>query len=215
MGLQLLTAPVSEPISLATARDCLRLDATDQDNYITNVLIPGARAEAEAFTGRALVTQKWRLLLDRFPSWPITAPMDTYRFSVRPAWNVPRGDVLEIHIPKNPVISIDAFKYKQNPNGDLVDLTDYQWDASSEPARVMAPYGAYWPVAQWSVDAVQIDFTAGYGQPFASPVTGVPIPADIIDFMLAHIGFKYENREAQDIPKEIYNILSKRRVTAE
>jgi hypothetical protein len=212
MGLQLLQSPASEPISLATVRDCLRLDATDQDNYITNVLIPGARAEAEAYTSRALVSQKWRLLLDRFPSWPITAPMDTYRFSVRPAWNVPRGDVLEIHIPINPVISIDAFKYKQNPNGALVDLTDYQWDASSEPARVMAPYGAYWPVAQWSVDAVQIDFTAGYNTA-GSP--SIPIPADFIDFMLAYIGFKYENREAQDIPKEIYNILSKRRVTAE
>lgn len=214
MGLQLLQAPTSEPISLATVKDCLRIDTTDQDNYIS-VLIRGARAEAEAFTGRALVTQKWRLLLDRFPSWPITAPMDTYRFSVRPAWNVPRGDVLEIHIPLNPVVSIDAFKYKQNPDGTLADMTGYQWDPTSEPARIVAPYGAYWPVAQWSMDAVQIDFTAGYGEPLASPVTGAAIPPDIIDFMLAHIGFKFENREAQEIPKEIYNILSKRRVTAE
>ena len=68
-GLTLVTAPASEPVSLTEAKAHLRLDSADDDSLIT-ALIRSARETAEAHMRRALVSQTWRLSLDRFPAAP-------------------------------------------------------------------------------------------------------------------------------------------------
>ena len=72
----LLTGPVAEPLSLAQAKNFLRVEH-DADDDLILALIAAARIQVEAETHRALMTQTWRLVLDR---WPTTG-----RIEVRPA----------------------------------------------------------------------------------------------------------------------------------
>jgi uncharacterized phiE125 gp8 family phage protein len=66
MSLQLLAPPAAEPVTLAEAKAHLKLDTSDEDALVA-ALITAARARAEWHTGRAFVTQRWRLRLDAWP----------------------------------------------------------------------------------------------------------------------------------------------------
>jgi len=63
----LLTAPAAEPLSLAEAKNFLRVDLADDDDLIF-ALIAAARLHIETQTRRALVTQTWRLVRDAWPA---------------------------------------------------------------------------------------------------------------------------------------------------
>ncbi|WPO39006.1 head-tail connector protein [Tardiphaga sp. 42S5] len=67
MSALLLVPPASEPLSLAEARQFLRVEHADDDAVIT-ALIAAARAHVEALTRRALLTQTWRFMLDAWPA---------------------------------------------------------------------------------------------------------------------------------------------------
>src|SRR5690606_13517289 len=66
MASTLLTAPAVEPLTLAEAKAWLRVEHDDEDDLIAT-LITAARAQVEAVTRRALITQHWRLVLDTWP----------------------------------------------------------------------------------------------------------------------------------------------------
>lgn len=63
----LLVPPSSEPLSLAEAKQFLRVEHADDDTVIA-ALIAAARAHVEALTRRALMTQTWRIVLDAWPA---------------------------------------------------------------------------------------------------------------------------------------------------
>jgi uncharacterized phiE125 gp8 family phage protein len=63
----LLTTPAVEPVAIADAKTFLRVDHTDDDDVVA-ALIAGARIHVEALTRRALITQSWRIVADRWPS---------------------------------------------------------------------------------------------------------------------------------------------------
>jgi uncharacterized phiE125 gp8 family phage protein len=66
MSAYLLTAPAAEPLSLANAKNFLRVEHGDDDAIIAS-LITAARSHVEALTRAALITQTWRVVLDRWP----------------------------------------------------------------------------------------------------------------------------------------------------
>lgn len=63
----LLAGPAQEPVSLAEARAFLKVDDIAEDGLITT-LIGAARLHIEGVTGRALLAQGWRLVLDTWPA---------------------------------------------------------------------------------------------------------------------------------------------------
>lgn len=73
MPAYLVTAPAAEPLSLADAKSFLRVEHGDDDAVIT-ALIAAARSHVEAMTRCALITQTWRLVLDRWPDGGRIAP---------------------------------------------------------------------------------------------------------------------------------------------
>src|SRR5215510_7030770 len=62
----LLTGPSAEALSLGEAKTFLRVEHGDDDQVIT-ALIAAARTHIEIQSQLALITQKWRIVLDRWP----------------------------------------------------------------------------------------------------------------------------------------------------
>jgi len=58
----LIAPPGEEPVTLAEAKSFCRIDGSDEDALV-NALIAAARLQVESLTGRALITQTWRLTM--------------------------------------------------------------------------------------------------------------------------------------------------------
>lgn len=146
MALVLKTPPATEPISLQEAKLYLRVDANDEDTLIAG-LITVAREYVERITGRALITQTWQQVLDRFPS--------------------------VFALPKPPLRAVVSIAYKTEDGlTHVIPATDYVVDAASEPARIVPAPGLAWPSdTLYPVGGVVVEFEAGYGD-----AADVPIP---------------------------------------
>lgn len=141
MALKLISAPTAEPITLAEAKLHLRVDSTDDDSYIT-ALIVAARQAAEHITERALLPQTWEMALDSLDG--------------------------EIQLLKPPLVSITSFQYV-DVDGVLQTYTGYALDNYSEPARLTPSYGTDWPVTRDQANSVLIRFVAGYADAASVP----------------------------------------------
>ena len=182
--LELVTAPVDEPVSLAEARLHLRVDGTAEDTHISDC-IAAARRWCESQCRRAFVTQTWRYWLDGFPNGAActTAFIDPTRAY---AYDDPRA----ILLPINPVASITNVKYVDTAGvlQTLVADTDYEADLVDDPARVLPAYGKDWPAARTKVNAVQVQFVAG--------VAAASVDPRAKQGVLFLVGHFFENREA-------------------
>jgi len=58
----LIAPPGEEPVTLAEAKAFCRIDGSDEDALV-DALIAAARLQVESLTGRALITQSWRLTM--------------------------------------------------------------------------------------------------------------------------------------------------------
>ncbi|HNL98397.1 MAG TPA: head-tail connector protein [Accumulibacter sp.] len=179
MFLASISPPATEPITLAEAKAHLRVDLTDDDALIT-ALIVAARQYAESETGRSLITQSWRLVLDGFPggSGPGTAgPIPSL---------LPGNAIL---LDQAPVQSITSIQYLDT-GGAWQTLPETEWVAElqSAPARITPAFGKTWPAALPQIGSVKVEFVAGYGEDAA-------VPQGIKIWMLLRLGALYENRE--------------------
>jgi len=167
LTLRLATPPAFEPLTPETVKLHLRINIedTDQDERI-NALIEVAREQVEALTGRSLITQTWQRLARAFP--------------------MSRG---AIELGRPPVERIEFIKYI-DASGVLrtLDSALYELDSQSQTAYVVPAYNATWPVARNKINAVQIQFIAGYGDAAA-------VPARAVQAMLLLVAHYFENRE--------------------
>jgi len=171
------TAPIEEPIDLATARLQVRMTADDTtvENPLFAIWIAAARRHAEALTGRSFITQAWRLVLDEFSHC--------------------------IELERGPVQSITSLTYRdmagttqtvswaaaangiqRSTDGTLVA------DLSGDIARIAPAFGRTWPEALPEIGAVAVAYTAGYGAAAA-------VPEGIKHWMLLRVARAYETRE--------------------
>ena len=168
MGLTLIATPGVEPVTLAEAKLHLRVDAADDDTLIA-ALIVAARNQAESRTGRALVTQQWRLDLDRFP-------VDT------------------IDLPMPPLQSVESITYLDHDGvRQTLAASEYTVISNETPGVVLPAYGKSWPSCRVAPGSVQISFTAGYGG------AAVAVPQAIKQWMLLQVGHGFANRESVNV----------------
>lgn len=171
MSLSLITAPGLEPISLAEAKQQVRLtpDSTAEDELLV-ALIAAARHHAEAVTSRQLLEATWDWQLDEIC-----------------------GDVVQI--PRPPLRSITSVSYLDTSGvAQTWSSANYQYAAPAGPYAVhgrLAPMPtATWPLAgSGYLNAVTIRFKAGYG------TTPEDVPEAIRMAMRLMIGAWFENRE--------------------
>jgi len=170
--LSLKTVPVLEPMTVTDAKAHLKVE-DDEEDALIEALVAAARSHAERITGRQLITAVWTLKLDRFPCG-------------------------EIEIPVAPLLTVVSVKYR-DPDDVLTvwPTTEYVVDAPAGPyattGRVYLAHKKEYPTTACRPDAVEIEFTAGYG---ADPTT---IPLEIRQALLLLMGHWYENRETVNI----------------
>ena len=155
-----LTAPSAEPVSLAQAKQHLRVDFTDDDAYIS-ALITAARQRVEKITNRAIFNRKVLLTLDYFPfpGWGSTTGSTAHDYFMH--WYY-RG--LTIRLPLPATVSVESLSYLANDGVTVVtiDASKYVVDTTSEPARISPVPGYTWPYQQNYVPGqVRVNFTAG------------------------------------------------------
>lgn len=175
----LVTPPTAEPVTLAEAKLFLRVDVTDDDALITE-LIAAARKRNEEKQGRAYVTQTWDLFLDEWPEKD--GP---------------------IEVPRPPLQSVTSVKYTKS-GGSVVTLaaTEYYVDTASEPGRVVLNVDKSWPSDELrSANGIEVRFVAGYG-------AASTVPEQIKDAVKELVAHWYEHRDlGQEIPRGIDLLL--------
>lgn len=179
MGLMLHAAPSVEPISLIEAKAHLRVDHSTDDTLITASIV-AARAAAENFCQRALITQQWKKTLDFFPCG-ITLPMP-------------------------PVQSVVSLKY-YDTNGvqQTLDSLTYTLDVMNEPGRLVPAYGLTWPATRDIPNTVEVIYKAGYGDA-AVNVPG-PIKAWILLKIAELYEYREASAERAAVPHEFVDHL--------
>lgn len=134
----LLTPPAAEPLTLAQAKDFLRVQH-DADDDLIAALIAGARLHVEAQTRRALMTQTWRLVRD---VWPASGRL--------PVLPVPLREI------------VAAGVWRADGTLQAIDLDAFAIDAASGPAVLAFERGAM-PAPGRLAAGIEIDIAAGYG----------------------------------------------------
>ncbi len=83
------TSPAELPVSIFEARSHLRVDHSEDDALIAGYIAAATDAldGRDGLLGRALVTQRWRLVLDAFPAGPIVLPLPPLRSVLSLSYN--------------------------------------------------------------------------------------------------------------------------------
>ncbi len=170
MALLIKTLPASEPISLTEAKNFLRITDSDDDALI-NSLITAVRQKAETWIRRALITQTWTLWLDA----------------------VPNG--LTLSIPLSPLQSITHIKsYDLANSAGTFDSVKYFVDVAS--ARVALNDGQSWPTILRKINALEVEFVAGFGAASDVPETIKQGILQWIKLLFANKSKLYESDES-------------------
>lgn len=167
-----ITAPVLEPVSLNEAKQHIRVTADDEDTLI-NQLIISARQRAEVYMKRAILTQTLEIYSDAFESY--------------------------IDLPFSPVQSVVSIKYIDTDGGEqTLDAAEYSLSNKRTPAVVVEAYGKTWPTTRDQLDAVTVQYVAGWLNPAS-------VPGPIKSAILLMVGDMYRNREDVS-PEENYQL---------
>ncbi len=131
----LLAGPAEEPVSLAEAKGFLKVDDGAEDGLITT-LIGAARLHIEGVTGRALLAQSWRVVLDQWPE---------------------NGQVKLPVTPFRSVTQITA--YDEDGAEHQVPLAQFL----REPDRLVLPGSVVGMPVLRERQGIEIDYVAGFG----------------------------------------------------
>lgn len=165
MSLTLVTAPTTEPLSLAAAKSQLRMDE-DEDDALIRSLITAARQWVEGQTHRALVSQIWDQSIDG--NWP---------------WKYGRPC---IELEKNPILSVDSITYVSGASPEpTLGTSLYTAVTRNNGSYVVPAYGQTWPSVLCVPNAITVRFTAGYAT----------VPQPLVHAITMLVAHWYENRE--------------------
>jgi len=161
----LLAGPAEEPVSLAEARAFLRLDDTAEDGLVTT-LIAAARLHVESVTGRALVEQSWRLVLD---SWPVDGV---------------------VALPVSPLVSLTSITaFDEDGDDHVVPLAQFEAASGVTPARLILPRTVDGMPVLRERFGIEVDYVAGFGD-------AIDVPSDLKRGVLALVAHWFEHRDA-------------------
>lgn len=169
MALIRITAPASDPVTLEETKDHIHVDHNHEDARIADFIRTAAQRldGRDGSLGRCLITQTWKLTLDRFPP--------------------------EITIPLPPCQSVTSITYA-DPAGatQTLDPAEYQVIGleGADPARIRPAFGKAWPSFRAVPEGIAITFVAGFGD------DPEDVPEPIRAAIKMHVGHLFEHRES-------------------
>jgi len=178
-SLSLITAPTTEPISVADAKKQLELATsyTAHDQHLA-MLITAARQYVETHTGLAICTQTWDYSFDR---WPST--------------NEP------IYLPRSPVASVTHVKYYDGDgNQQTWSSAQYVVSTGRNPATIRLAYGYSWPSYRVQPESLSIRMVCGYG------ASNTSAPAAVRQALLLLVSHWFEQRTPEVVGTTTANV---------
>jgi uncharacterized phiE125 gp8 family phage protein len=180
----LIEPPSSEPLSLLEAKNYLRVEHSADDTLI-GAMIAAARMQVESRTRRALMTQTWRLVLDRWPS---------------------SGTIAS---PASPLREVIAARVRdQAGDAQALDTDIFIANTASSPGLIAFDAGRVIHPVQ-DVASIEVDIEAGYGA-----ASDVPAPlVQAIRLLLARAyEYRGEPDKSHATPEGITELLAPYRV---
>lgn len=175
MALSVVTPAAADPVSLSEAKAHCRIDFATDDTYLI-ALISAATQWVQNRTGRQLVTA-----------------------TLRQSWDHGTFDPYLLELAREPVTAVESVKY-YDADEDLQTLStdDYWTDFESTPPRIVMAY--FFPfVNVWRPNALQVEFSAGYGNAAA-------VPQALKQAILWLVAHWYENREPVIAGEKLANV---------
>ena len=165
----------AEPVTLAEVKDHLRVDHTNDDDYINSLIIV-ATDYTENITGRSLIEKTYDYYADCFP----------------PIYSI----AIELDAP--PLISVTSIKYYDEADVEQTwSAAEYVVDTDQLSKGKVYPGRDYlWPATRLFPKSVHIEFIAGYESTSSPQDLPENIPVELKQAMLLLIGHLYENRES-------------------
>ncbi len=168
MALALTNGPAEEPVTVAEAKAHLRIDGSAEDILIASLIVT-SRLHVEAALGFALITQGWRLTLDKWPEG---------------------GTVL---FPLRPIRSVTSVTVRDE-SGDAVVVSSSGYLLDGEALRPrLVPRDGTWPAPGRQTNGIEIAFEAGIGDEAAD------IPQPIRHAILLLVAHWYEHRDPLEV----------------
>lgn len=172
---------IGRPVSLAEVRLHLKVDNTDDDSLIEQ-LLDAATIYCEQFQNRTYLNRTRFLYLDEFP------------------------DV--ILVPNAPLVSVTTLQYIDTDGATQTwGSSNYKVDTNTEPGRITPAYNVSWPTIRQVTSAITITYVAGYGAGAANTPNDVK---NAIKLLVGHWYEHREgvtDLDLEDAPKAVDSLL--------
>ena len=181
MSLTLVTAATIEPLTLAQAKEQLRLE-TDCDDALLMRYITAARKWVEGQTKRAITAQTWDQAIDYH--WP-------WKFGGR-----------RIDLALNPVASVTTVTYIDDAGASQTLASSQYIVLEREHGSFIAPaYDAVWPSVRHIPGAITVRFICG---------SDTEVPEELQQAIAIYAAYMYDNRGESDVdvPSNIETLIS-------
>lgn len=210
-----------EPITLEEARAQCRVDLlgsppeSDDDFWLENIGIPGARVYAENYKGAAYAPRTMELVTNKFPSGAINLPfgpvqsITSVKYDDQVIADAAYDAAYTAAYDAEFLISadVDLATAAGIAAGDIafaaaleqtMDPTTYSLNVFTQPPTMILNYGETWPTARDFTNSVRITYVTGYSLPEDSPQVHI-LPQSARIAMLMMLAHLYENREAVNV----------------
>jgi uncharacterized phiE125 gp8 family phage protein len=165
MKTTLVTPPANLPITLAEAKDHLRIESTfTNDNAYIRSLIFVAMDQVESVLRRKLITQTWKAFYDCWPT----------------KWELPYGQLQ----------SVTHVKYTDSGgtvNTDFNEGDEFTVDTDSDPGRIVLKYGEVYPGNSLAeMNPIEVQMVVGYGTHASQVITAASNASPIVVTIVGH-----------------------------
>lgn len=171
-GLTVTTAPASEPVSRADAKEHLRIPAaqTDYDTLVDGLIV-AARRYYEARTHRALMRRTLTFTTEYMPA-------------CGPLW-----------LPWSPLYAVTSVKYyDQDGTQQTWSSANYVAITNREPGGIALAYSKAWPQYRVQPQGIEVVYVAGH-----AAAAGASVPAEAVHAIKLLVSHWFENTSGVNI----------------